>query len=233
MATDMHAEENLVALTKAIRDEVRAMLKSHGDELLVRATNAALKSLEAKVLDRVAQAEALAQAVGDAGGARLKAAQLSYEKKLAEAEVKSLAREKSLEERYRKALAEQEGRLRVKAAEIEARYAKMLEQAGRSHADGVEQIKSLLKSLPTPQVTVQPAQVNLPEMAPVINVSPSQATQEIKVLVPEQKTPEVKVELMPARPRRKSIRYDEYSRPVEVKEYDEPDPSGLQTVPEV
>lgn len=120
--------------------------------------------------------------------------QESYEKRL-----------DSLEKEYSKKLLDLENTYSKKLSEREEIYKKSLEVTHKMHEDSMQQIRSLLEGFTgiTPKVDVHiPAQE-----APIVNVT-----------VPEQKAPDVHVSVPQPRLVKKSLSYDEFNRPVEIRE---------------
>ena len=94
---------------------------------------------------------------------------------------------------------------------------KMLTLHG-AYDNTMQQVKSLLQSLPAPVVNVSVPEQQVPQ----VNVNiPEQKTPEVNITLPEQSPPQIQVNVPRARPIKKHITYDDLGRPETITESQE------------
>jgi len=205
---------DMLSAAKAVHDEIKSAVEGRLDDVETELVLRLGKSLDARVTKTLdSQLEK-----------RLNALQTHYEKRLADTEARLLDAEVRNADALR---------------QIEQRHERQLEQLQQAHSEHVGfllsanqaalgQVQTLLERLvlPVPMVEVNVPEaavtVNVPQgLAPIVNVAvPEGLPPVVNVAMPEQPAPQVTIKNAPPRLVRKSISYDEFSRPSVIVEQD-------------
>lgn len=212
---DLVTKEDLLQASKAIHDSVKESVFDKFQTLDIDLGSKVVKILEGR-FDKSLSSQ-LAKSLGD-----LKE---QYDKQLGLVESKYTKRLEDIQDFYSKKFLDLERKYQERENSQEEKF--LLLQ--KMHEIGLENIKTLLEkiSIPAPRVEVKvPKQetpivnVAVPESKPPdihVNV-PEARTPDVHVNVPEQKSPDVHVNVPSPRLVKKSLRYDEFNRPVEISE---------------
>lgn len=104
---------------------------------------------------------------------------------------------------------------------LETAYSDQIAAMEKTYSSALDNMLSLVKALPTPQVVLPEASIQIVQSTPIVNL-PSEAIKieqaKVEINVPQQAAPQVTVETPKPRNVEKTIQYDQNGYPVHIVE---------------